>query len=115
MRKLRQNDEVVVITGNDKGARGSIAQVLQPKKRKYGCLRGPRVIITGVNLVSKHKRGNPQQNQPGGIVKVEAPIDLSNVAIWNPNTKKADRVGFKLLEDGTKVRYFKSNGELIDI
>ncbi len=117
MRKLHKGDEVVVIAGKQKGRRGEIDKVLPPKKAKYGqkAKRGLRVVVRGVNMVKKCIRANPQQNKQGGIIEVEAPLDSSNVAIWNPVMKKADRVGFKQLEDGTKVRYFKSSGEVIDI
>ena len=117
MRKLRKGDEVVVIAGKDKGRRGEIDSVLQPKKAKFGkkARRGLRVIVKGINMVKKCIRANPNQDEKGRIIDREAPLDSSNVAIWNPITKKADRVGFKYLEDGTKVRCFKSTGEVIDI
>lgn len=103
--KFRKGDEVVVLTGKDKGKRGTITKVVTETAR---------VVIDNVNVVKKHQKPNPQMNIPGGIIDREMPIDVSNVAIFNPTTGKADRVGFKILEDGRKVRYFKSNGEVLD-
>jgi large subunit ribosomal protein L24 len=102
MRKIRKGDNVVVIAGRDKGKRGDVTRVLED-----------RVLVAGVNQVKKHQRPNPMKGQQGGIVTKEMPIHVSNVAIWNPVTKKADRVGFRTLDDGRKVRFFKSNDELI--
>ncbi len=104
MRKIKKNDEVIVITGRDKGKRGKVNRVLDDG----------RLIIGGVQMIKKHQKPNPQLGVTGGIVEKEAPIQASNVAIFNPSSNKADRVGFKLLEDGKKVRIFKSNGEVID-
>ena len=104
MRKIRRNDEVVVIAGRDKGSRGQVLEV-----RKDG-----RLIVGGVNIVKKHTRPNPQANVQGGIIEREAPIQASNVAIWNSEAQKADRVGFRFEEDGRKVRFFKSNNQAID-
>ena len=103
MNKIRRNDEVVVLTGKDKGKRGKVQKVLDDK----------RLLVTGVNKVKKHTRPNPQMGVQGGIVEKEAPIQVSNVAIFNPGTNKADRVGFKI-DDGSKVRVYKSTGEAID-
>ena len=99
MRKIKSDDEVIVIAGKDKGKRGKVARVLDDQ----------RVIVSGVNIVKKHTKPNPQANIAGGIVEKEAPIQVSNVAIFNGETQKADRVGFKV-EDGKKVRVFKSTG-----
>jgi large subunit ribosomal protein L24 len=104
MRKIKRDDEVVVITGRDKGKRGKVIKVLEKD----------RLLVSGIQLVKKHQRPNPQAGVPGGIIEKEAPIQISNVAIYNSATEKADRVGFKILEDGKKVRVFKSNGEVID-
>ena len=101
MRKLKKGDNVVVITERDKGKRGDVARVVDAS----------HVVVNGINTVKRHTRPNPLKNQPGGIVAKELPIHVSNVAIWNPVTQKADRVGFRTLEDGRKVRFFKSNGE----
>jgi len=101
MRKLKKGDNVVVIAGRDKGKRGDVARVVDAS----------HVVVNGINTVKRHTRPNPLKNQPGGIVSKELPIHVSNVAIWNPVTQKADRVGFRTLEDGRKVRFFKSNGE----
>jgi large subunit ribosomal protein L24 len=101
MRKIKKGDNVVVITGRDKGKRGSVTAVLDAQ----------HVLVAGINQVKKHTRPNPMKNEQGGILTKEMPIHVSNVAIWNPVTQKADRVGFRLLEDGRKVRFFKSNGE----
>jgi large subunit ribosomal protein L24 len=103
MRKIRRDDEVIVIAGKDKGKRGKVMKVMTDD----------RFIISGINMVKKHTKPNPMAGQPGGIVEKEAPIAASNVAIFNTATGKGDRVGFRVLEDGTKVRYFKSNGEVI--
>ncbi|MFT3929870.1 MAG: 50S ribosomal protein L24 [Spongiibacteraceae bacterium] len=104
MRKIKREDEVVVLTGKDKGKRGKVVQVLDDN----------RVVVAGVNIIKKHQKPNPQRNEQGGIQEREAPIQVSNVAIFNNATSKADRVGFKILEDGRKVRVFKSTGEVID-
>lgn len=100
--KIKRDDEVIVITGKDKGKTGKVSQVLSNGK----------VIIEGVNIVKKHQKPNPQAGVEGGIVEQSAPIEVSNVAIYNSETGKADRVGFRL-EDGKKVRFFKSNNELV--
>ena len=102
-RKIRRDDEVVVLAGKDKGKQGKVLKVLPSEDR---------LIIEGVNLVKKHQKPNPQLNVPGGIIEKEASIHVSNVAIVNPQTGKADRVGFRF-EDEKKVRFFKSNGELV--
>ena len=102
MRKLKKGDNVVVITGRDKGKRGEVTRVLAEK-----------VLVAGINQVKKHQRPNPMKNEQGGIVNKDMPIHISNVAVWNPVTQKADRVGIRVLEDGRKVRFFKSNGELL--
>ncbi|KYP97632.1 50S ribosomal protein L24 [Sodalis-like endosymbiont of Proechinophthirus fluctus] len=100
--KIRRNDEVIVLTGKDKGKRGKVKNVLHTGK----------AIVGGINLVKKHQKPVPAMNQPGGIIEKEAAIDLSNIAIFNAVTSKPDRVGFKI-KDGKKVRVFKSNGETI--
>lgn len=102
MRKIRKGDEVVVITGKDKGKRGTVLRVLDEK-----------VVVEGVNVAKKHQKPNPIRGVAGGIVEKTMPIAVSNVAIFNPASQKADRVGFKVLEDGRKVRVFKSSGEVI--
>jgi large subunit ribosomal protein L24 len=104
MRKIKREDDVIVLTGRDKGKRGKVAKVVDES----------RVIIGGVNIVKKHQKPNPQAGVQGGIVEKEMPIQVSNIAIYNAATNKADRVGFKILEDGSKVRVFKSTGEVID-
>lgn len=101
--KIKRDDEVVVIAGRDKGKRGKVQRILDDG----------RIIVTGVQMVKKHQKPNPQMEIPGGIIEKEAPIAASNVAIWNPSSSKADRVGFRTLEDGKKVRVFKSTGETI--
>ena len=103
MLKIKRDDEVVILAGKDKGKRGKVRKVLDNDK----------VIVSGVNMIKKHTRPNPQEGVAGGIVEKEAPIQVSNVAIFNPSTSKADRVGFKV--DGeNKIRVFKSSGEAID-
>lgn len=104
MKKIRKGDEVIVIAGKDKGRRGEVLR----------CVNADLLVVGGVNLVKKHVRPNPMKGEQGGIVEKEAPIHVSNVALFNPISKKADRVGFRVLEDGRKVRFFKSSGELVD-
>ena len=104
MRKIKRDDEVIVIAGRDKGKRGKVVRVLADN----------RLVVSGINMVKKHQKPNPQAGVAGGIVEKEAAIQDSNVAIFNAATQKADRVGFKILEDGKKIRVFKSNGEAVD-
>ena len=101
MRKIKKGDNVVVITGRDKGKRGDVSRVVDANY----------VLVNGVNTVKRHTRPNPMKNEPGGIVSKEMPIHVSNIAIWNPITGKADRIGIRMLDDGRKVRFFKSNKE----
>lgn len=103
MRKIKTGDEVIVIAGKDKGKRGKIVNVVGDD----------RVLVSGINMVKKHQKPNPQVGAPGGIVEQEAALQVSNVAIFNPSTNKADRVGFKV-EGGKKIRVFKSSGEAVD-
>ena len=105
MLRIRKGDEVVVITGRDKGKRGT---VLRRKGDEH-------VVVEGINRVKKHQRPNPMQNVTGGVVDKDMPIHVSNIALFNPATQKADRVGFKVLPDGRKVRVFRSNGEQVDV
>lgn len=105
MQKIKVGDTVIILTGKDKGRTG---RVLRRTKED-------RVLVEGVNLVKKHTKGNPDQNKQGGIIEREAGLHVSNLAILNPQTNRADRVGIKVLEDGKKVRCFKSNGEVIDV
>lgn len=105
MRKLRKGDEIIVIAGKDKGKRGTLTQMIAEKSR---------VVVEGINMAKKHQKPNPNLGVPGGIVEKEMPLHVSNVAIFNPATGKADRVGIKILDDGRKVRIFKSNNEVID-
>ena len=105
MRKIKSGDEVIVITGKDKGKTGKIVRIID----------GQKVVVENLNLAKRHTKGNPMKNTPGGIVEKEMPIHISNVALFNPLTNKADRVGIKTLEDGKKVRFFKSNQEVVDI
>ncbi|GIX34029.1 MAG: 50S ribosomal protein L24 [Lysobacterales bacterium] len=104
MKRIRKGDQVVVIAGKNKGQRGEVLRVLDE-----------HVIVQNVNLVKRHQKPNPAANQPGGIIEREAPIHISNVMLFNPATKKGDRVGFKILEDGRKVRVFRSTGEVVDV
>jgi large subunit ribosomal protein L24 len=104
MNKIRKGDQVILNTGKDKGKRGTVLQVLSTG----------HVIVEGVNVAKKHTKPNPMKGVAGGIVDKEMPVDISNVALFNPATKKADRVGFKTLDDGRKVRVFKSSGEVVD-
>ena len=105
MEKIRKGDEVVVITGKDKGKRGVVKTRVDEE----------RLLVEGVNRAKKHVKPNPVKGVVGGIIDKDMPIHISNVALFNPMTQKADRVGFKVLEDGRKVRVFKSNGELVNV
>ena len=104
MNKIRKGDEVVVITGRDKGRRGTVIKVLA----------NDRVLVENVNMVKRHTRPNPQRGTQGGIVEKEAYLHLWNVQLWNPVAKKGDRVGIRTLADGRRVRFFKSNDEVVD-
>ena len=104
MQRIRKGDEVVVIAGRDQGKRGTVL-----RRTDEG-----HVVVEGVNRAKKHQKPNPMKGQTGGIVEMDMPIEISNVALFNPQTQKGDRVGFKTLEDGRKVRIFKSNGEVVD-
>ena len=103
MQKIKKDDDVIVIAGRDKGKRGNVNRVVDD-----------RAYVSGVNIVKRHTKGNPQMGKPGGIIEQEASIHMSNIAIYNSAAGKADRVGIKTLEDGKKVRVFKSTGEEID-
>jgi large subunit ribosomal protein L24 len=102
--KIRKGDQVVVLSGRDKGRHGAVLEVLA----------GGHVLVENVNVVKRHTKPNPQANKQGGIIEKTMPLAISKIAIWNPTEKKADRIGFKTLTDGKKVRFFKSNGEMID-
>ena len=103
MRKIRGGDEVIVITGKDKGKRGRVTRVLED-----------RVVVEGVNIAKKHKRPDPARGIGGGILEIEMPLHISNVAFMNKTTQKPDRIGFRVLADGRKVRFTKSDGEVVD-
>lgn len=105
MNRIRKGDQVVVISGKDKGRQGTVLNVSADD----------RVLVEAVNMVKKHAKANPMQGVEGGIIEKAMPLDISNVMLFNPMTNKGDRVGFKVLEDGRKVRYFKSNGEVVDV
>jgi large subunit ribosomal protein L24 len=105
MRRIKKGDNVIVTTGKDKGRRGSVLRLVDAE----------HVLVEGVNKVKKHQKPNPLKNNTGGIIDKEMPIHISNVMLFNPTTQKADRVGMKLLDDGRRVRYFKSNGEMVDV
>ena len=104
MKKIRKGDQVVVLTGRDRGRRGAVIQVLPDG----------RVVVESVNMVKKPQKPNPQGGKQGGIIEKEMPLAVSKVAIWNPAAKKGDRIGVKTLTDGKRVRFFKSNGEMLD-
>jgi len=104
MEKIRKGDDVIVTTGKDKGKRGTVLRRVDAE----------HLLVEGVNKVKKHQRPNPMKGLAGGIVEKEMPLHVSNVALFNPQTKKADRVGVKTLDDGRRVRVFKSNGEMVD-
>jgi len=103
MNRIRKGDQVIVITGKNKGQRGEVLRVA-----------GDRVFVQNVNLVKRHTKPNPQANQPGGIVEREASVHVSNVMLFDPSTGKGDRVGFKTLDDGRKVRMYRASGEVVD-
>jgi large subunit ribosomal protein L24 len=105
MRKLRKGDDVIVLGGRDKGKRGTVLRIVDAE----------HVLVEGANKVKKHQRPNPMKGITGGIIEKEMPLHVSNVALFNPASKKGDRVGIKVLEDGRRVRYFKSNGEVVDV
>lgn len=105
MRKIRKGDEVMVLTGKDRGKRGTVLKVIDDEY----------VIVENVKIARKHQRPNPRTGEPGGIIDKPMPIHISNVGLYNPITGRADRVGFKILEDGRKVRFFKSTGEVVDV
>lgn len=104
MRKIKKGDDVVVISGKDKGKRGTVLRVVDEE----------RLVVEGANKVKKHEKPNPMKGITGGIIEKEMPLHVSNIALYNPATQKPDRVGFRFLEDGRKVRFFKSNGEILD-
>ena len=105
MQRIRKGDEVVVLTGRDKGKRGTVLKRVGPE----------HLVVEGVNRVKKHQRPNPMKGVTGGIVDKDMPIHVSNLGLFNPATQKPDRVGFKTLGDGRKVRVFRSNGEQVDL
>lgn len=105
MKKIRKGDEVIVIAGRDKGKRGTVSRIISDEQ----------MIVEGVNVVKRHTRPNPSKGTTGGILEKELPVHRSNIALYNPQLSKADRVGIKRLEDGKKVRYFKSTDEVVDI
>ena len=105
MRRIKKGDDVIVLAGRDKGKRGNVLSTIGDTK----------ALVDNVNLVKKHTKANPNTGETGGIVEKEAPIHVSNLALYNPESKKGERIGIKKLEDGRKVRYFKSNNEVIDL
>lgn len=105
MNRLKKGDEVIVISGKDRGRRGAVLKLYDDD----------RVLVENVNMVKKHQKPNPAAGQPGGIIEKEMALHVSNVMPYNPVTKKGDRVGIKTLEDGRKVRFFKSDGEVVDV
>jgi large subunit ribosomal protein L24 len=104
MAKIRQGDEIIVIAGKDKGRKGTVIRIYEDE----------RVLVEGINVARKHQKPNPNAGVAGGIIEKEMPLDVSNVMLFNPTTQKGDRVGYRNLEDGKKVRYFKSNNEVLD-
>ena len=104
MKRIKKGDQVIVITGKDKGRQGTVLNMVDDK-----------ILVEAVNMAKKHTKANPMAGAEGGIVDIAMPFDISNVMLFNPMTNKGDRVGFKVLEDGRKVRYFKSNGEVVDV
>jgi large subunit ribosomal protein L24 len=105
MNRIRKGDDVIVIAGRDKGKRGSVLRVMEDG----------RLVVADINMVKRHTKPNPNRGVPGGIIEKEMPIDASNVMLFNPQTNKGDRVGFRMLDDGRKVRFFKSTNEVVDV
>ena len=105
IKKIRQGDDVIVLTGRDKGKRGTVLRILS----------GGKVLVDNVNVVKKHERPNPNKGQTGGIIEKEAPIHLSNIAVYNPNRKRGDRLGIKTLADGRQVRVVRADNEVVDL
>ena len=105
MNRIRKGDEVIVTTGKDKGRRGTVLQIFDDG----------RVLVEGVNLAKKHTKGNPNMGEPGGILDKAMPLDISNVLVFNPKSKKGERVGIRVGEDGSRVRVFKGTGDVVDI
>lgn len=105
MHKIRKGDDVIVLAGRDRGKRGTVLRIVDTE----------HVLVEGANKVKKHQRPNPMKGQAGGIIEKEMPLHISNVNLFNAATKKADRVGIKVLEDGRRVRFYKSNGEVVDV
>ena len=105
MKKIRKGDKVVVLTGRDKGKQGTVLRVLE----------NSRVLVENVNIIKRHTKPNPNKGVTGGIIDKESPIHLSNIALYNPTTGKGERVGMRMMQDGTKVRYFKKSGEVADV
>jgi large subunit ribosomal protein L24 len=103
MNRIRKGDQVIVTTGKDKGKKGEVVRML-----------GEKVVVSNVNVIKRHTKPNPQAGQPGGVVEREAPIHISNVMLFNPATGKGERIAFKVLEDGRKLRVFRSSGEAVD-
>ena len=106
MNNIKKGDQVVVLTGKDRGKKGVVLRVLREKGR---------VVVENINMAKRHTRGNPMQGKPGGIIEKEMPIAASNIAIWNPVLNKPDRIGTRVLDDGRKVRYYKANNEVVDV
>ena len=104
MKKIRKGDDVIVIAGRDIGERGTVTRIL-----------GKKVIVDGINMVKRHTKPDPNAGKPGGILAKEAPLDISNIMLFNPKSNKGDRVGFLIQEDGTKVRVYKSTNEIVDL
>ena len=105
MRRIRKGDDVLVVTGRDKGKRGTVLRIIDAE----------HLVVEGTNKVKKHQRPNPMKGVTGGIIEKEMPLHVSNVALYNPATKKASRVGIRAMDDGRRARYFKSNGEVVDV
>lgn len=110
MNKIKAKDTVIVIAGKDKNKTGVVKKVVTPRGKK----KFTRVVVEGINMIKKHVRANPQAGQQGGIIEKEAALDISNVAILNPNTGKADKIAFRI-ENDRKIRVFKSTGEVVDV
>jgi large subunit ribosomal protein L24 len=107
--KIKKGDKVIITTGRDKGKTGEVKSVLRSGSGRV------KLLVDGINIVKKHVKGNPQAGDPGGIKEKEAPIDVSNVMLFNAMTNRGERIGYRILEDGKKARYFKSSGDMVDV
>lgn len=115
MQKIKRGDKVLVLVGKDKGREGEVLRVVYSYDVMAGCKRASHIIVEGIGMIKKHIKGNPSKEKQGGIIEKESFLDYSNVAIVNPSTGKKDKIGFKYLDNGKKIRFFKLNKEVVDV